>query len=236
MTIPELYFTFQSSHLVPTLSLVCFSFTAAENRAGSGSNEGEKERKSATDKERKTSSSNKKHSQQQPPTKPSGMDVKLVRNNVARSLKDILWQRCEDSREFALDEAQVQRLAKKIERQLYLLHDGTGQKYKAKYRTLMFNLKDQRNRVSHHWTVDSVKKSLADVVCVVGRMRCLLCRVWFIRVALKFRSCIRMCCLVRWRPPVWCVCRRTNSRLKSWPNGVRKRTRRYHTRWMIVVV
>jgi hypothetical protein len=115
------------------------------------------------------------------------MDVKLVRNNVARSLKEILWQRCKDSVEFSKNEKDVQRLGKKIERELYALHEGTGQKYKAKYRTLMFNLKDQRNRVSHQWTVDVVRGPVAGVDCFGLDVLLLCCLVWFVRVASRIQ-------------------------------------------------
>ena len=115
------------------------------------------------------------------------MDVKLVRNNVARSLKEILWQRCQESQEFSMNEKEVQRLGKKIERELYALHEGTGQKYKAKYRTLMFNLKDQRNRVSHQWTVDLVRGPVADVACIGLDVLLLCCLVWFVRVASRIQ-------------------------------------------------
>lgn len=39
-------------------------------------------------------------------------------------------------------------LAKKIERELFHLYKDTDNKYKNKYRSLMFNLKDTKNNVS----------------------------------------------------------------------------------------
>lgn len=115
------------------------------------------------------------------------MDVKLVRSNVARSLKEILWQRCQESQGFSLNQSQVQRLGKKIERELYLLHEGTGQKYKAKYRTLMFNLKDQRNRVSHHCADCILRGLVAEVACMELDVLLLCCVGSIVRVASRIQ-------------------------------------------------
>ena len=41
------------------------------------------------------------------------------------------------------------KLCTTIEEEIVKLYGGTGQKYKIKYRSLIFNLKDPKNRVSY---------------------------------------------------------------------------------------
>jgi len=49
-----------------------------------------------------------------------------------------------------MTESEVGRLAVAIEKEMFNLCLSTDSKYKNKYRTLMFNLKDPKNKVSHH--------------------------------------------------------------------------------------
>ena len=42
---------------------------------------------------------------------------------------------------------EVEEIANRIEEQLYSLHGDINTKYKTKYRSLLFNLKDTKNQV-----------------------------------------------------------------------------------------
>ena len=70
----------------------------------------------------------------------------VVRNNVRKSLRDILINRCKETM-MAINLEAVGQISKKIEYELLKLYGETGQKYKTKYRSLIFNLKDAQNKV-----------------------------------------------------------------------------------------
>ena len=64
------------------------------------------------------------------------------------SFKEILWHRCKESEDLAgkLTEADAEALAGEIEEAMYrLFNKDVGTKYKSKYRTLIFNMKDAKN-------------------------------------------------------------------------------------------
>lgn len=70
-----------------------------------------------------------------------------IRGSVRKSLRDILVQRCRET-EMAIDPEKMGALAKKIESELLkMFNQETGQKYKTKYRSLIFNLKDRQNKI-----------------------------------------------------------------------------------------
>ncbi|CAN9499899.1 unnamed protein product [Ophioblennius macclurei] len=76
--------------------------------------------------------------------KPVSMEA--IRRNVRDSLKEILTQRLKESTlNISVDRAT--EVAKKTERELFHLYKDTDNKYKNKYRSLMFNLKDTKNNV-----------------------------------------------------------------------------------------
>ncbi|KAG8513298.1 Death-inducer obliterator 1, partial [Galemys pyrenaicus] len=93
-----------------------------------------------------------------------------IRQNIRRSLKEILWKRwapclasagrggraagadtrvprANDSDDLSMTEAEVGRVALHIEKELFGLFRGTDTRYKSKYRSIMFNLKDPKNQV-----------------------------------------------------------------------------------------
>ena len=70
----------------------------------------------------------------------------LVRSNVRKSLRDILVNRCKDD-QMAINLEALGRICIKIEAELLKLFGETGHKYKTKYRSLIFNLKDTQNKV-----------------------------------------------------------------------------------------
>ncbi|CAJ1051365.1 death-inducer obliterator 1-like isoform X6 [Xyrichtys novacula] len=69
-----------------------------------------------------------------------------MRQNIRRSLTDILFKRVSDSDDLKMTESEVGRLAVAIEKEMFNLCLSTDSKYKNKYRSLMFNLKDPKNK------------------------------------------------------------------------------------------
>lgn len=55
--------------------------------------------------------------------------------------------RAEDADDIMLSTSEIKHLALAIEEELFKVYNSTGHKYRAKYRTLLFNLKDQKNKV-----------------------------------------------------------------------------------------
>ncbi|XP_072247242.1 PHD finger protein 3 isoform X2 [Leuresthes tenuis] len=76
------------------------------------------------------------------------VSVEAIRRNVRDSLKEILIQRLKESDlKSDISVERASELAKKTERELFHLYKDTDNKYKNKYRSLMFNLKDTKNNV-----------------------------------------------------------------------------------------
>ncbi|XP_016352837.1 death-inducer obliterator 1-like isoform X2 [Sinocyclocheilus anshuiensis] len=69
-----------------------------------------------------------------------------MRSNIRRSLTDILYKRVSDSDDLSMSENEVGKLAVGIEKEMFNLYMNTDNKYKNKYRSLMFNLKDPKNK------------------------------------------------------------------------------------------
>ena len=59
-----------------------------------------------------------------------------------------LWfSRAEEADDIVLSSSEIKRLALRIEEELYKVYGNTGHKYRAKFRSLLFNIKDQKNKV-----------------------------------------------------------------------------------------
>ncbi|KAG8193339.1 hypothetical protein JTE90_022969 [Oedothorax gibbosus] len=69
-----------------------------------------------------------------------------MRLNIRKTLKNILIDRCKNADDVQLPEDDVEEIAKKIEEELHSLYKDNSFKYRAKYRSLMFNIKDPRNQ------------------------------------------------------------------------------------------
>ncbi|KAJ8409035.1 hypothetical protein AAFF_G00240560 [Aldrovandia affinis] len=69
-----------------------------------------------------------------------------IRHNICRSLTEIMFKRVSDSDDLEMSEREVGKLAVHIEKEMYNLFFNTDNKYKNKYRTIMFNLKDPKNK------------------------------------------------------------------------------------------
>ncbi|XP_061692893.1 PHD finger protein 3 isoform X2 [Syngnathoides biaculeatus] len=76
--------------------------------------------------------------------KPASMEE--IRRSVRDSLKEILLQRLKES-DLKVPVEKASEVAKKTERELFHMYKDTENKYKSKYRSLMFNLKDTKNNV-----------------------------------------------------------------------------------------
>uniref|UniRef100_A0A8C7WP26 PHD finger protein 3 n=1 Tax=Oryzias sinensis TaxID=183150 RepID=A0A8C7WP26_9TELE len=74
------------------------------------------------------------------------VSVEAIRRSVRDSLKDILTQRLKES-DLHISVERASEVAKKTERELFHLFKDTDHKYKNKYRSLIFNLKDTKNNV-----------------------------------------------------------------------------------------
>ncbi|MGH0160716.1 UNVERIFIED_CONTAM: hypothetical protein FKN15_062297 [Acipenser sinensis] len=72
--------------------------------------------------------------------------VEQIRQNVRESLKDILIKRLSESN-LKISTDRAAKVALKTERELFSFFRDTETKYKSKYRSLMFNLKDAKNNV-----------------------------------------------------------------------------------------
>uniref|UniRef100_A0A2K6TU05 SPOC domain-containing protein 1 n=1 Tax=Saimiri boliviensis boliviensis TaxID=39432 RepID=A0A2K6TU05_SAIBB len=68
-----------------------------------------------------------------------------VRGTVFRSMQEVLWTRLRELPDLVLSEEVVEGIAAGIEAALWDLTQGTDGRYKAKYRSLLFNLRDPRN-------------------------------------------------------------------------------------------
>ncbi|KAJ0005094.1 hypothetical protein NQD34_011308 [Periophthalmus magnuspinnatus] len=91
------------------------------------------------------------YSKQDVKSKPSSsskkpVSVEQIRRSVRDSLKEILTQRLKESN-LNVSVEKAYEIAKKTERELFHLYKDTDSKYKNKYRSLTFNLKDTKNNV-----------------------------------------------------------------------------------------
>ncbi|XP_034497290.1 death-inducer obliterator 1 isoform X2 [Ailuropoda melanoleuca] len=73
-----------------------------------------------------------------------------IRQNIRRSLKEILWKRVNDSDDLIMTESEVGKIALHIEKEMFQLFQVTDNRYKSKYRSIMFNLKDPKNQGLFH--------------------------------------------------------------------------------------
>ncbi|XP_056154777.1 death-inducer obliterator 1-like [Lampris incognitus] len=69
-----------------------------------------------------------------------------VRQSIQRSLTSILYKRVCDCDDLDVSESDVGKLVTSIEMEMFDIFRNTDSKYMNKYRTIMFNLKDPRNK------------------------------------------------------------------------------------------
>ena len=76
----------------------------------------------------------------------SDFDPTPLRKNVTKGLKDALKTRVEKTEGIAISDDDLDKLVKDIEDALYKLYNrDVGSRYKSKYRSLVFNIKDPKN-------------------------------------------------------------------------------------------
>ncbi|XP_077368807.1 uncharacterized protein LOC144013606 isoform X1 [Festucalex cinctus] len=80
-----------------------------------------------------------------PPSRPSQPNNQ-VRQSIQRSLTSILYKRVCDCEELDMSESDAAKLVASIEVEMFDIFRNTDSKYMNKYRTIMFNLKDPKNK------------------------------------------------------------------------------------------
>ncbi|XP_044750195.1 death-inducer obliterator 1 isoform X2 [Coccinella septempunctata] len=95
----------------------------------------------------KTAKPRQPEQQQQQPTAPQVTTPKQenIRENVQKTLFEQLTNRIKLDGTIKLTEDEVKEISNEIESQLYKCFGDTGQKYRNKYRSLIFNIKDVKN-------------------------------------------------------------------------------------------
>ena len=89
-----------------------------------------------------------KRERESPSKQRSLNDPETVRTNAKKALLQTLWKRKEVVDDVDVTQDKVEEIANQIEEELYSLHGDINTKYKTKYRSLLFNLKDTNNQVS----------------------------------------------------------------------------------------
>ncbi|XP_011141994.1 uncharacterized protein LOC105184732 isoform X3 [Harpegnathos saltator] len=72
-------------------------------------------------------------------------ETEPIRLNIRKSLTELLSSRIKETEDLKLTDEEIADLAFNIELEMYKYFKDTGAKYKAKYRSLVFNIKDTKN-------------------------------------------------------------------------------------------
>lgn len=72
-------------------------------------------------------------------------ETEPIRVNIRKSLTELLSSRIKETEDLKLTNEEIADLAFNIELEMYKYFKDTGAKYKAKYRSLVFNIKDTKN-------------------------------------------------------------------------------------------
>ncbi|XP_043591529.1 uncharacterized protein LOC122571618 isoform X5 [Bombus pyrosoma] len=83
--------------------------------------------------------------QQIKPSPPRKPETEPIRLNIRKTLTELLSSRIKETEDLKLTDEEIADLAYNIELELYKYFKDTGAKYKAKYRSLVFNIKDTKN-------------------------------------------------------------------------------------------
>ena len=146
--------TESSSHLKRTPSNS--ALTSSEDRlqrsvSSSSIGSSEKRRRRPSDdqsmkKRRDSEKSNVNRMARQQEHNESDFDPTPLRKNVTKGLKDALKTRVEKTEGVTISDVELDKVVKNIEESLYKYYNkDVGSKYKSKYRSLVFNIKDPKN-------------------------------------------------------------------------------------------
>ncbi|XP_068541534.1 death-inducer obliterator 1-like [Anas acuta] len=69
-----------------------------------------------------------------------------IRQYIRQSLKEMLWKRVNESDDLVMTESEVGKVALNIEKEVFNLFQVTDNRYKSKYRSIMFDLEDPKNQ------------------------------------------------------------------------------------------
>nr|XP_034189527.1 uncharacterized protein LOC117608463 isoform X4 [Osmia lignaria] len=83
--------------------------------------------------------------QQVKPSPPRKPEPEPIRLNIRKTLTELLSSRIKETDDLKLTDEEIAELAYNIELEMYKYFKDTGAKYKAKYRSLVFNIKDTKN-------------------------------------------------------------------------------------------
>jgi len=72
-------------------------------------------------------------------------ETEPIRVNIRKTLTELLSSRIKATEDLKLTDEEIADLALNIELEMYKYFKDTGSKYKAKYRSLVFNIKDTKN-------------------------------------------------------------------------------------------
>lgn len=81
----------------------------------------------------------------EPPPTPQPKPQENIRENVQKTVMEQLTNRLKECEDIKLNEEDLKSISTEIEEQLFKCFGDTGQKYRNKYRSLIFNIKDVKN-------------------------------------------------------------------------------------------
>lgn len=102
--------------------------------------------KAPTPKEKMPVKTPKPKPQPEQPTTPQPKPQENIRENVQKTVFEQLMNRLKTNEDLKLTEDEVKNISTEIELQLFKCFGDTGQKYRNKYRSLIFNIKDAKNQ------------------------------------------------------------------------------------------
>lgn len=92
---------------------------------------------------KRTSSTSSTEAPRKEEEKPPGPEP--IRINVRKTLQELLQSRIQECTDLIVGEEDIQKIALNIEEEMHTYFRDTGIKYKSKYRSLVFNIKDPKN-------------------------------------------------------------------------------------------